>query len=95
MVIFYNEPRNQIMDSESFKFKTKMTGSKAYNVSSIVEIIVPLKDLINIWKTLYLPLADCEVSSMLSLPDNCFKDDIATQAKVPAESDNASIPTIN
>ena len=44
-------------DSESFKFKMKITGTaSAVDNTEDVEIIVPSKYLGNFWRTLEMPL---------------------------------------
>ena len=53
--------------TDSFKFKTKITG-QTNNDGEIngVEIMVPLKYLINFWRTLKMPLINCEVELILN-----------------------------
>ena len=77
-----NGPYKNIINSESFKYKTSITGS-TYNVAATagdydankegtkkVEITVPVKHLSNFWKTLDIPLINCEVSLALSWSEN-------------------------
>ena len=45
----------------SFNFKTKITGQNNNNDRIDVEIMVPLKYLGNFWRTLEMPLINCEV----------------------------------
>ena len=58
--------------TESFNFKTKITG-QANNDGEIenVEITVPLKYLANFRRTLEMPLNNCEVELILTWPENC------------------------
>ena len=58
---------NNIEDSESFKSKIKITG-KTPNNNNVkdVETIVPLKYLSNFWRTLEMPLINCEVNLILT-----------------------------
>ena len=42
-----------------------------YNVTNYVEIMVPLKYLSIFWKTLKMPLINCEINLMLSRLTNC------------------------
>ena len=64
---YKNEPNNNIADSESFKSKVKITGkTPADRNTKNVEIIVPLKYLSNIWRTLEMPLINCEVNLILT-----------------------------
>ena len=77
-----NGPNKNVINSESFKYKTSITGS-TYNVAATaedydankegtkeVEIAVPLKHLSNFWKVLDIPLINCEVSLALSWSAN-------------------------
>ena len=73
-----NGLNKNVINSKSFKYKTSITGS-TYNVAATagdydankkgtrnIEIAVPLKHLSNFWKTLDIPLINCEVSLALS-----------------------------
>ena len=58
--------------TDSFNFKTKITGQTAAdnNNGNIagrvdVEIMVPLKYLSNFWRTLEMPLINCEIELIL------------------------------
>ena len=44
-----------------------------------IDIVVPLKYLSNFWKTLDIPLINCEVSLILTWSENCVLTDIKTQ----------------
>ena len=49
--------------SESFKYKVKITRKTPNNGNTKdIEIIVPLKYLSNFWRTLEMPLTNCEVN---------------------------------
>ena len=65
-------------DSESFKYKTSITGN-TYNVGvgeacydaikvgkNETEVVIPLKHLRNFWRTLNIPLINCEVELILT-----------------------------
>ena len=88
-----NNLNKNVINSESFKYKTSITGS-TYNVDAIitndagnqvhnpnydanksgkkeVEIAVPLKYLSNFWRTLNMPLINCEISLTLNWSKNC------------------------
>ena len=47
-------------NSASFKFKQQITGQTGGTKD--VEIMVPLKYLSNFWRTLEMPLINCEIS---------------------------------
>ena len=70
---FRDEPDdNNIEDSESFKSKIKITGKTPNNINvKDVEIIVPLKYLSNFWRTLEMPLINCEVNLILTWSPTC------------------------
>ena len=64
--------------TDSFNFKTKLTGQTAANNNDgniagrvNVEIMVPLKYLSNFWRTLEMPLSNCEVEIILNWSANC------------------------
>ena len=60
---FRDEPDDNLGDSESFKSKIKITGKTPNNDNEKdVEIMVPPKYLSNFWRTLEMPLINCEVN---------------------------------
>ena len=66
----------------SFNFKTKMTGQAGDDGEiNNVEIMVPLKYLINFWRTLEMTLINCEINLILTWSANCviIYTDVANQ----------------
>ena len=64
-------PNDDLTDSESFKYKVKITGNTPNNNNTKdVEIMVPLKYLSNFWRTLEMPLINCEVELILTWSKN-------------------------
>ena len=57
--------------TDSFKFKAKITGESGNGGTKDVEIMVPLKYLSNFWRTLEMPLINCEVNLILTWSSNC------------------------
>ena len=57
--------------NNSFNFKTKITGKTNNDGRIDVEIMVPLKYLSNFWRTLEIPLINCEVELILNWSANC------------------------
>ena len=57
--------------NDSFNFKTKITDQANNNGTINVEIMVPLKYLSNFWRTLEMPLINCEVELVLNGSANC------------------------
>ena len=93
-----NYNADPITNSESFKYKSSITG-KTSNVNQengennkqrntktkrSLDIVVPLKYLSNFWRNVDMPLINCEVSLTLTWPENCLLTDITTQtARAP------------
>ena len=70
---FYrDEPNNNLANSESFKFKVKITGkTPAADNEKDVEIMVSLKYLSNFWRTLEMLLINSEVNLILTWSLTC------------------------
>ena len=69
---YKDDPNDNITQSESFKSKIKITGkTSAAGNTKDVEIIVPLKYLSNFWRTLEMPLINCEVNLILTWSKDC------------------------
>ena len=64
---YKDEPNDNLEDSESFKSKVKITVRTPDNGNTKdVEIIVPLQYLSKFWRTLEMPLINCEVNLILT-----------------------------
>ena len=60
---YKDDPNDNITQSESFKYKIKITGKTPAGVNTKdIKIAVPLKYLSNFWRTLEVPLINCEVN---------------------------------
>ena len=57
--------------TDSFNFKAKITGQTGNNGTKDVKIMVPLKHLGNFWRTLGMPLINCEVNLILTWSSTC------------------------
>ena len=70
--------------TDSFNFKTKITGQTNNDGRINVEIMVPLKYLGNFWRTLEIPLIDCEVELILTWSAGCviIYTDVANQIPI-------------
>ena len=72
---YRDEPDNDgIRNSESFKYKTSITGNTANNNNNTItdaETVVPLKDLSIFWRSLSIPLINCKVSLALTRSKSC------------------------
>ena len=57
--------------TDSFNFKAKVTGQTGNDGTKNVEIMVPLKYLSNLWRTLEMPLINCEVNLISTRSSTC------------------------
>ena len=58
--------------TDSFNARVKMTGQTVDDGTKNVEIMVPLKYLSNFWRTLEIPLINCQINLILTWSTNCF-----------------------
>ena len=64
---YRDKPNDNLVDSGSFKSKIKRIGkTPAAGNEKDVEIMVPLKYLSNVWRTLEIPLINFEVNLILT-----------------------------
>ena len=64
---YKDDPNDNLVRSESFKSKIKITGkTPAAGNTKNVEIMAPLKYLSNFWRTLEMQLINCEVNLILN-----------------------------
>ena len=67
-----NNVNYSIKDSKSFDYKASITGKlEGIDRTKDVEIVVPLKYLSNFWRTLDMPLINCEINLILTWTENC------------------------
>ena len=81
----------------SFNFKVKMTGQTGNIGTKNFEIMVPLNYLKIFWRTLEIPLINCEVNLMLTWSANCaiISTDVANQIATFAITDTKlSVPVV-
>ena len=57
--------------TDSFNFKVKITGRTGNGGTKEAEIMVPIKYLSNFWRTLEMPLINCEVNLILTWSSTC------------------------
>ena len=57
--------------TDSFNFKTKIISETVNSGRINIEIMVPLKYLSNFWRTLEMPLINCEVNLISTWSENC------------------------
>ena len=98
---YRDEPSDQLSsNSESFRYKTSITGN-TYNIGvgeagydenkvgkNKTEVVIPLKYLSNFWRSLNIPLINCEVELILTWSKNCV---LADMTRRNAQGDNPAI----
>ena len=57
--------------TDSFNFKIKLTCQTNNNGIINVDIMIPLKHLSNFWRTLEMPLINCEINLDLNRSEKC------------------------
>ena len=90
---YRDEPSNPLSsNSESFKYKTSITGNtynigdgeEGYDANKVgkneTEVVIPLKHLSNFWRSLNIPLINCEVELILTWSKNCVLADMTVDA---------------
>ena len=83
-----------IKNSKSFDNKTSITGGlEGNNKEKNVEIAVPLKHLSNFWRTLDIPLLNCEVNLVVTWSENCVITRKATRDANP--NANPGVAAVN
>ena len=92
---YKDDPNNNIADSESFKFKVKITGKTPNDGNTKdVEIIVPLIYLSNFWRTLEMPLINCEVNLILTWSKDCVITNSAGEGKFAITETKLYVPVV-
>ena len=97
---YYRDERNSgtegstyysIKNSKSFDYKTSNTGKiEGSNIEKDdVKIVVLLKYLSTFWRTLDMPLIDCEISLNLTWSENCV-----LTSKAPREANPDADPAV-
>ena len=89
------DPNDNIADSESFKYKVKITG-KTPDIGNTknVEIIVPLKYLSNFWRTLEIPLINCELNLELTWSRGCVITNSTGEGKLAITETKLYVPVV-
>ena len=92
---YKDDPNNNITQSESFESKIKITrkASVAGNTKD-VKIIVPLKYLINFWRTLEMPFIICEVNLILTWSPTCIISSATGEPKFKITETKRYVPVV-
>ena len=62
----FNFKTTSFNTNDSFNFKSKINGQTSDSGTKEVQIMVPLKYLSNFWRTLEMPLINCEIHLILT-----------------------------
>ena len=102
---YRDEPSKPLSpNSESFKYKARITentynvgvSEEGYDPNNVgkneTEVVIPLKHLSNFWKTLNIPLINCEVELILRWSKNCV---LADMTRKNVEGTNPAIVSPN
>ena len=93
---YRDEPNDNLADSESFKFKIKITEKTPNNGNEKdVEVMVPLKYLSNFWRTLEMPLINCEVNLILTSSSTCVITNSTCEGTLAITNKKLYVPVIN
>ena len=68
---YEDDPNDNLVRPESFKSKIKRAGKTPAAGNTKDEIMIPLKYLSNFWRTLEMPLINCEVNLILTCSKDC------------------------
>ena len=94
---YYRDEPNNPFSSNSFEYQANFTGNtynvgdgeEGYDASKVgkneTEIVIPLKNLSNFWKSLNIPLINCEVELILIWSKNCV---LADMTRTNGQRDN-------
>ena len=93
---YRDEPNDNLADSESFKSKIKIPGKTTNDCNEKdVEIMVPLKYLSNFWRTIEMPLINCEVILFLTWSPTCVITNSTSQGKFKTTDTSLYLSVVN
>ena len=92
---YRDDPNDNIVNSESFKFKLNITRKTpdAGNTKS-AKIAVPLKYLSNFWRTLEMSLVNCEINFILTGSRNCVVSSATGKTKFAITDTKRYVPIV-
>ena len=92
---YKDDPDNNLENSESFKFKLKITGNTPNDGNAKdVGIMVPLKYLSNFWRTLEMPIINCQVELILTWSKNCVITNSTSEGKFVITETKLFVPVV-
>ena len=92
---YKDDPSDNLTNSESSKSKVKITVKTPDNGNTKdAEIIVPLKYLSNFWRTLEMPLINCEVNLILTWSKDCVITNSTGEGKFAITERKLYVPVV-
>ena len=92
---YKDDPKNNLENSELFKYKVKITGNTPPDGNTKdVEILVPLKCLSSFWRTLEMPIINCEVELILTWSKNCVITNSTGEGKFAITETRLYVPVV-
>ena len=92
---FQDDPNNNLENSKSFKYKVKITGNTPEDGNmKDVEILVPLKYLSYFWRTLEMPIINCEVELILTWSKKCVITNSTGEGKFVITDTKLYVPVV-
>ena len=91
-----DDSKDNIKQSESFKYKIKTTGkTPAGGNRKDVKIAVPLKYLSNFWTTLEMQLINCEINLILTWSEDCVISSATGATKFKITDTKLYVPVVS
>ena len=95
MQYYKDDPNDNLGNFKSFKSKVKITGKTPNNGNTKdVEIIVPLKYLSNFWRTIEMPLTNCDVNLILTWSKDCVITNSTDEGKFAITETKLNVPVV-
>ena len=92
---YKDHPNDTLANSKLFKSKVKTTGKTPNNGNTKnVEIILLLKYLRNFWRTLEMPLINCEVNLILTWSKDCVVTNSKGEGKFAITERKLYVPVV-
>ena len=91
---YKDDPNDNLANSKSFKSKVKIGKTPNNGNTKDVEIIVPLKYFSNCWRTLEMPLINCEVNLILTWSKDCVITDSTGEGKFAITETKLYVPVV-
>ena len=91
-----NNVNYPMKDSKFFAYKTSITGKlEGINTAKDVDVVMPLKHFSNFWRTLDMPLVNCEIDLILLWSAKCVLTNKATRDAVPDQGGNPAVGAVD